>query len=91
MLTFVPRDSSTKDENFFITPHTHCKNLYIAAAGSWHGFKFLSVIGEYVVQMLEGTLSEEMRSRWSWDRKLDDLPDNHMTAGREFRDLEPNS
>ena len=33
--------------------HTDCKNLSIMTEGSFHGWKFLLIIGEYVVQMLE--------------------------------------
>jgi sarcosine oxidase/L-pipecolate oxidase len=38
------------------------------AGGSFHGFKFLPVMGDIVVQMLNGELDEEMRVRFAWDR-----------------------
>ncbi|KAJ2897623.1 putative atp synthase subunit beta protein [Zalerion maritima] len=64
-------DCATPSEEFIISPHTACKNLYIATAGSFHGFKFLPILGKYVVQMLEGTLGEEERKKWGWDKPGD--------------------
>ncbi|KAI4871175.1 FAD dependent oxidoreductase [Hypoxylon rubiginosum] len=61
-------DSSTPDEDWIISPHPASKNLYIAAGGSFHAFKFLPIIGKYVVQMLDGKLSEELARKWAWDR-----------------------
>ncbi|KAI1656413.1 sarcosine oxidase [Daldinia decipiens] len=65
-------DIATPDEDWIISPHPASKNLYIAAGGSFHGYKFLPIIGKYVVQMLHGELSEEHARRWAWDR--DSIP-----------------
>lgn len=62
------RDAVTPNQDFIICPHPHSKNLYIAAGGSFHAWKFLPIIGKYVVQMLDGTLDEISASRWAWDR-----------------------
>ena len=80
------RDGVTPDNNWFISPHLRCKNLYIATAGSFHGWKFLPIIGKYVVQMLKGQLSEEMKKRWHWDRTFEGTPTSLMPK-REMRDL----
>jgi len=58
----------TPNQDFIISPHPKCSNLYIAAGGSFHGWKFLPVLGSYVVQMLEGKLDAEAAKRWAWDR-----------------------
>ena len=55
-----------KDLNFRICPYPSTKNLYIATAGSNHGFKFLPVIGKYIADMLEGKLAKEWTDLWSW-------------------------
>lgn len=68
LLFFINRDSSTPDEDWIISPHPASKNLYIAAGGSFHGYKFLPIIGKYIVQMLDGKLSEEHSRKWAWDR-----------------------
>jgi sarcosine oxidase/L-pipecolate oxidase len=61
-------DASTPTHDFLITPHPHCNRLYIATGGSFHSWKFLPVIGEYVKDMLEGTLAEAYAQRWHWDQ-----------------------
>ncbi|CAI7611438.1 FAD dependent oxidoreductase [Penicillium manginii] len=59
-------DGDTKDVNFRICPYPKAKNLYIATAGSGHGFKFMPVIGKYVVDMLEGKLDQDYMDLWKW-------------------------
>ncbi len=39
----------------------------MATGGSFHGWKFLPVIGKYVVRMLEGSLGKTLAARWAWD------------------------
>lgn len=102
-LMLCNRDATTSDNNWFISPHPRCENLYIAtggnspkglalfltktSTGSWHGWKFLPITGEYVVQMLKGELPEEMRQRWAWDRDLAGIQPNPMMPTRELRDI----
>lgn len=52
-------DGDTKDVNFRICPSPHSQNLFVATAGSGHGFKFMPVIGKYVADMLESKISPE--------------------------------
>ncbi|KAE9378260.1 sarcosine oxidase [Stipitochalara longipes BDJ] len=61
-------DAVTPNQDFIISSHPNCKNLYIATGGSFHGWKFMPTIGKYVVQMLDGTLDKEKTRRWAWDR-----------------------
>jgi sarcosine oxidase/L-pipecolate oxidase len=68
------------DLNFRICPYPENKNLFIATAGSNHGFKFLPIIGKYVADMLEGKLDKELVDLWSW--KFGKIPAN-------FRDPHP--
>ncbi|EXJ92217.1 hypothetical protein A1O3_00767 [Capronia epimyces CBS 606.96] len=60
-------DGFTLNQDWLICPHPKADNLYVAGGGSFHGFKFLPVIGELVVQMIKGELDEEMTKRWAWD------------------------
>ncbi|GAO14997.1 uncharacterized protein UV8b_00490 [Ustilaginoidea virens] len=62
-------DASTPTHDFLITPHPHSKGLYVATGGSFHGWKFLPVIGDYVVDMMQGSLDPEFADRWAWDKK----------------------
>jgi len=80
------RDGVTPDNNWFISRHPRCENLYVATAGSFHGWKFLPIIGQYVVQMLKGELPEKTRKRWDWDRSFDGIPSS-LIPKREVSDL----
>ncbi|KAG6009186.1 hypothetical protein E4U54_008594 [Claviceps lovelessii] len=62
-------DASTPTHDFLITPHPHCQGLYVATGGSFHGWKFLPVIGDYIADMMQGCLTSEYSDRWAWDKK----------------------
>lgn len=82
-------DGMSKDINFRICPHPNAKNLYVASVGSNHGFKFLPVIGKYVVDMLEGKLSPGYTELWSWKfgRRPDHVSNPHPYPVRELTEL----
>lgn len=63
------RDASTPTHDFLISPHPHCDGLYVATGGSFHGWKFLPVIGDYIADMLHGLLDADYADRWAWDQK----------------------
>jgi glycine/D-amino acid oxidase-like deaminating enzyme len=46
--------SDTTDEHFWISRHPNVKNLYIAAGGSGHGFKFGPILGSLISDAIEG-------------------------------------
>ncbi|EXV05896.1 FAD dependent oxidoreductase [Metarhizium robertsii] len=62
-------DASTPTHDFLITPHPHSRGLYVATGGSFHGWKFLPVIGDYIADMMQGSLETEFADRWAWDKK----------------------
>jgi hypothetical protein len=66
------RDAFTTSGDFIISPHTGAKGLYVATCGNFHGWKFFPVLGKYVIEMLEGTLSPDLMQKWSWDREWPD-------------------
>ncbi|KAI2472253.1 FAD dependent oxidoreductase [Annulohypoxylon bovei var. microspora] len=80
-------DAFTPDEDFIISPHSAAKGLYVATAGTFHGFKFFPIIGSYVVQMLEGALEPSLVKRWAWDRELPDVTKNPYWPTGELKDL----
>lgn len=59
-------DADMADYNFLIGSHPEHSGLKLAVGGSAHGFKFLPVIGKYIVQMLEGKLEPEIEKKWKW-------------------------
>lgn len=88
-LTKVGRDASTPTHDFLISPLPHCPNLYVATGGSFHGWKFLPVIGEYIAAMMFDTLPAEYAERWAWDKKdarEDSANPTYQVAG-DLKDL----
>ncbi|KZZ94262.1 sarcosine oxidase [Moelleriella libera RCEF 2490] len=81
------RDAFTTSSDFIISPHAAAEGLYVATCGSFHGFKFFPIIGKYVVQMLEGTLSRELADKWAWDRERPDPAANPDWPSVEMREL----
>jgi sarcosine oxidase/L-pipecolate oxidase len=63
------RDAVTPNQDWIISPHPACPDLFIATGGSFHAFKFLPVIGKYVTAMMDGTLDDERVGRWAWNRR----------------------
>jgi sarcosine oxidase/L-pipecolate oxidase len=60
--------TDTPTADFIIDYHPDMKGLFIATGGSGHAFKFLPVLGERIVDAMEGILDDEYRSRWSWKK-----------------------
>lgn len=81
-------DAFTSTSDFIVSPHSGAKGLYVATCGSFHGFKFFPVIGKYVAQMLEGSLTPELEARWSWDRERPDSSQNCEYPNSELADLQ---
>ncbi|TVY32263.1 L-pipecolate oxidase [Lachnellula subtilissima] len=80
-------DGITPNQDFIISSHPQCQNLYIATGGSFHGWKFLPIIGKYVVQMLNGELDEGTEKRWAWDREQTGSAHEKIIPKRELSDL----
>ncbi|KAI1761498.1 FAD dependent oxidoreductase [Hypoxylon sp. FL1150] len=81
-------DAVTPNEDFIISPHTASRGLYLATCGSFHGWKFFPIIGDYVVQMLEGTLKQDLKARWAWNRRMLDPSGNISWPRKELKDLQ---
>ncbi|KAI9803036.1 MAG: hypothetical protein M1825_002271 [Sarcosagium campestre] len=58
--------ADTRTADFLITYHPRYAGLFVATGGSGHGFKFLPVLGERVVDAVEARLDEELAQRWRW-------------------------
>jgi sarcosine oxidase/L-pipecolate oxidase len=64
-----------------MTYHPRHKNLFVATGGSGHGFKFFPVIGDKIVDALQGKLDPQLAEIWRW-RTDEEL--QQETAGEEF-------
>ncbi|KAK0658007.1 FAD dependent oxidoreductase [Cercophora newfieldiana] len=80
-------DAVTPSEDFIISPHSATKGLYVATCGSFHGFKFLPVLGKYVVEMLDGKLDPALKKKWAWDREQPSIISHKQLSSVEYRDL----
>lgn len=69
LLSRLCRDAVSPNQDFIIDYHPKCANLVIASAGSFHSWKFLPNIGEYVVKRIFNTLDEDLVRKWAWDRE----------------------
>ena len=54
------------DGNWLIDYHPQHPGLFVATGGSGHGFKFFPVIGEKIVDSIDGCLDPELRDLWQW-------------------------
>lgn len=82
------RVSKTKSTDFIIAPHKSIQGLHVAAGDSAHGWKFLTIIGDLILDSLKGTLEESLAKRWAWEPKG---IDNGSTAGMggALKELQP--
>jgi sarcosine oxidase / L-pipecolate oxidase len=83
----VHRDAITPSQDFIVCPHPYCENLFIATGGSFHAWKFLPILGNYVVEMLEGKLDADLAKRWAWNRDAEGSAHKGLMPHREMRDL----
>ena len=60
-------DTPTGD--FLVDWHPGYEGLFLATGGSGHAFKFLPVLGEKIVDAVEGRLEKELRELWAWPRR----------------------
>jgi sarcosine oxidase/L-pipecolate oxidase len=58
--------TDTPEGDFLICYHPRYEGLFLATGGSGHGYKFLPVIGERIVDCVEGRCPVEFKSKWAW-------------------------
>ncbi|KAF2181691.1 sarcosine oxidase [Zopfia rhizophila CBS 207.26] len=72
-------------------PHPRLNNLYFAVGGSFHSWKFLPIIGQYVVNLLNGISNgEEKDQKWGWKTEKHQGRGVHekVIPKRELKDLD---
>jgi sarcosine oxidase/L-pipecolate oxidase len=60
-------DTTTGD--FLICYHPDFEGLFLATGGSGHGYKFLPVIGDKIVDTVSGNCPEEFKEKWAWPKE----------------------
>ncbi|KAH9902019.1 putative fructosyl amino acid oxidasesarcosine oxidase [Xylariomycetidae sp. FL2044] len=73
--------TNTPTSDFLVDRHPGIQNLAVVTGGSAHGWKFLCVLGDRVVDMLEGRLVPELRTRWKY-KTAEDMKHNMEGAPR---------
>lgn len=58
--------TDTPTGDFLIDYHPEYAGLFLATGGSGHGFKFLPVLGERIVEKIEGRLESDLDELWRW-------------------------
>ncbi|KAM5449205.1 hypothetical protein MaudCBS49596_005030 [Microsporum audouinii] len=67
--------TDTPTGDFIISFHPEIKSLFIATGGSGHGYKFLPVLGDKIVDAMQGTLDADLAALWTWPEKPVTNPD----------------
>lgn len=83
----IGRDAITPTQDFMICPHPESTNLFFATGGSFHAWKFFPILGKYVVEMLEGRLSDELAKTWAWDKHDQGSAHKSLVPRREMKDF----
>ncbi|KAJ5899549.1 L-pipecolate oxidase [Penicillium taxi] len=71
--------TDTVKGDFIIDDHPTLQGLFVATGGSGHGFKFLPILGKYIVDCFEGKASEDLREKW----RLHPSPGNSSNIAME--------
>lgn len=58
--------TDTADSSLLICEHPRWKNFILATGDSGHSFKLLPNIGKHVVELIEGTLAQDLTDAWRW-------------------------
>lgn len=61
--------TDTPKGDFLITYHPTFSGLFLATGGSGHGYKFLPVIGDRIVDVINGRCPEEFKEKWGWPQE----------------------
>ncbi|CAG8983649.1 hypothetical protein HYALB_00004080 [Hymenoscyphus albidus] len=65
--------TDTPTGDFLISYHPTYSNLFLATGGSGHGFKFLPVIGDKIVDCLKGNCPAEFKDKWAWKEVVENV------------------
>lgn len=68
--------TQTPSANFLIDYHPDLENVILATGGSAHAWKFVFLIGDKVLDLMNGELDSVLRNLWSYEEKLANAKDN---------------
>ncbi|OAA54077.1 FAD dependent oxidoreductase [Niveomyces insectorum RCEF 264] len=81
--------SQTSSADFIIAPHPRIRGLHLATGGSAHAWKFLPVIGDLVLDSMEGILDPVLADKWRYGKTGTDGGNAPRMQGKpqEIRDV----
>lgn len=81
------RICTTPTADFLLAPHPRIAGIHLATGGSAHAWKFLPIMGDLVVNSIEGVLLPELAKKWSYWRGTDGGDDNAPRMDGEPEEL----
>lgn len=99
MKTYLPHDlahrpfsntrvcwyTDTPLADFLIDWYPEKKGLFVATGGSGHGYKFLPILGDLILSVLDGSAEESLRKKWSFEVALGAAKDGIKGDGSRGR------
>ncbi|PCG97016.1 FAD dependent oxidoreductase [Penicillium occitanis (nom. inval.)] len=79
--------TDTADANLLICEHPRWKNFILATGDSGHTFKLLPNIGKHVVELIEGSLSQQLAQEWRWRPGGDALKSRRGAPAKDLSDM----
>lgn len=86
-LTVSFRISTTPTGDFLIAPHPRVAGIHLATAGSAHAWKFLPIIGDFVVDSIEETLPQDLVEKWAFAKGSSTKDENSPRMDGEPQEL----
>ncbi|EED20883.1 sarcosine oxidase, putative [Talaromyces stipitatus ATCC 10500] len=79
--------TDTADANLLICEHPRWKNFILATGDSGHTFKLLPSIGKHIVELIEGSLSQELAQEWRWRPGGDALKSRRSAPAKDLSEM----
>ncbi|KAF1842427.1 fructosyl amino acid oxidase [Cucurbitaria berberidis CBS 394.84] len=79
--------TDTADASLLICEHPQWRNFVLATGDSGHSFKLLPNIGKHVVELIEGTLAEDLAQAWRWRPGGDALKSRRAAPAKDLADM----
>ncbi|SPO00318.1 related to fructosyl amino acid oxidase [Cephalotrichum gorgonifer] len=79
--------TDTADAALLVCEHPRWKNFILATGDSGHTFKLLPNIGKHVVELLEGSLAEDLTQAWRWRPGGDALKSRRAEPAKDLANM----
>ncbi|KIX09405.1 uncharacterized protein Z518_00485 [Rhinocladiella mackenziei CBS 650.93] len=80
--------STTPTADFLVAPHPSVDGIHLATGGSAHAWKFLPIIGDLVVDSMEGSLPQGLVEKWAFHKYSECKDENSPRMDGEPQELQ---